>query len=143
MPKSNLKRNFFLRIVLPTLVVFILFIISFFTFIIPTFENIMLDGKKEMISELTNSAWSILNEFHNKHQAEDITLDEAKFRAVEQIKTLRYGEENKDYFWITDESPIMIVHPYRPELDGTDLNNYSDPDGKKLFVEFVKVIKCV
>ena len=29
-----------------------------------------------------------------------------------------------------------------PELDGTDLSEYSDPEGKKLFVEFVKVVKA-
>ena len=141
MHATNLKRNFFLRIVLPTLLIFALFTISFFTLIIPNFENAMLKGKKEMISELTNSAWSILNDFNEKHESGLLSQDEAQSIAVEQIKHLRYGEGGKDYFWITDEFPIMIMHPYRPELDSTDLREYSDPEGKKLFVEFVKVVQ--
>ena len=141
MNKANHKHNFFLRIVLPTLLVFILFTISFFIFIIPTFEATMLKGKKEMISELTNSAWSILHEKNEKYKENLISLDEAKNRAAEQIGHLRYGEEGKDYFWITDEHPTMIIHPYRPELNGTDLSLYSDPEGKKLFVEFVNIVK--
>lgn len=35
----------------------------------------------------------------------------------------------------------MIMHPYRPDMDGTDLSDFKDPTGKKLFVEFVKTVK--
>lgn len=141
MPISQIRKNFFTKIVLPTLLVFFLFIILIFLFIIPQFEDNMLSGKREMISELTNSTWSILNEFNNKSEKGIIELDSAKVKSIEQIKHLRYGEEGKDYFWITDLQPNMIMHPYRPELDGTDLSDYSDPQGKKLFVEFVKVVQ--
>ncbi|MGD8778177.1 MAG: DUF294 nucleotidyltransferase-like domain-containing protein [Ignavibacteria bacterium] len=120
---------------------FILFTLSFFAFIIPSFESSLLDGKREMICELTNSAWSILLDFNDKYESGLLSLEEAQRVAVERIKNLRYGEESKDYFWITDEHPNMVMHPYRPELDGTDLSDYSDPEGKKLFVEFVKVVK--
>ncbi len=138
---KNHKRNFFLRIVLPTLFAFILFTSSFFIFIIPAFESNMLAGKREMISELTNSAWSILADFNEKYESNELLIELAQSEAVERIKNLRYGEESKDYFWITDEHPNMIMHPYRPELDGTDLSDYSDHEGKRLFVEFVKVVK--
>ncbi len=141
MPAKNLKRNFFLRIILPTLLAFIMFTISFFTFIIPSFEENLLRSKREMITELTNSAWSILKDFNSEYEAGSMTLEKAKKEGIAVIKNLRYGEENKDYFWITDEYPTMVMHPYRPELDSTDLSEYSDPSGKKLFVEFVKVVK--
>lgn len=135
------KRTFFIRIVLPALIAFLLFTLTFFVFIIPSFERSMLESKREMIHELTNSAWSILDEYNGKYQSGLLTLEEAQQSAAERIKNLRYGEENKDYFWITDEHPNMIMHPYRPDLNGTDLSNYSDPAGKKLFVEFTKIVK--
>ena len=68
MPTSQIRRNFLTKIVLPTLLVFVLFIILIFSFIIPQFEKNMLSGKREMISELTNSTWSILSEFHHKSE---------------------------------------------------------------------------
>ena len=34
---------------------------------------------------------------------------------------------SKDYFWIIDMHPNMIMHPYRPELVDSDLNDYKDP----------------
>ncbi len=57
------------------------------------------------------------------------------------IKGLRYGPEAKDYFWINDMHPRMVMHPYKPKLDGQDLSNFKDPLGKRLFVEMVKVVK--
>jgi methyl-accepting chemotaxis protein len=35
----------------------------------------------------------------------------------------------------------MVMHPIKPELDGKDLSNTADPNGKKLFVEMVKAVK--
>jgi len=57
---------------------------------------------------------------------------------------MRYGEENKDYFWITDMYPKMIMHPYNKNLIGTDLSDYRDQKNKsgiKLFLEFVNIVK--
>jgi PAS domain S-box-containing protein len=38
-------------------------------------------------------------------------------------------------------TPIMIMHPFRNDLNGKDLTNFTDPHGKKLFVEFVETVK--
>ena len=38
-------------------------------------------------------------------------------------------------------TPRMIMHPYRPDLNGTDISDFQDPNGKHLFVEFVQVVK--
>ncbi len=35
----------------------------------------------------------------------------------------------------------MVMHPYKPELNGRDLSGIKDPDGKRIFVEFVQVCK--
>jgi methyl-accepting chemotaxis protein len=71
-----------------------------------------------------------------------LNLEEKQRKASELIKGLRYGPEGKDYFWINDTQPRMVMHPYKPELDGQDLTNHEDPNGKKLFVEFVKVCQA-
>jgi PAS domain S-box-containing protein len=100
-----------------------------------------MNGKREMIKELTNSAWSILSKYENDEREGILTREEAQNSARSRIQYLRYGEENKDYFWITDMTPKMIMHPFRNDLDGKDLTNFTDPHGKKLFVEFVETVK--
>ncbi len=101
-----------------------------------------MNGKREMIRELTNSAWSILAKYENDEKNGVLTREEAQKTAVSRIQYLRYGEENKDYFWITDMYPTMIMHPYRQDLNGTDLTDFSDPHGKKMFVEFVNTVRA-
>jgi methyl-accepting chemotaxis protein len=69
---------------------------------------------------------------------------EAKGEAgLDEIKKMRFdccGEP--DYIWINDMHPTMVMHPIKPQLDKQDLTNNADPDGKKLFVEFVKAVKA-
>ncbi len=129
------------KTLLPTLLTIGLFIIAIFFVVIPQFENIILDRKREMIRELTNSTVSMINRWHQLQMNGLISESEAKKNAVDLIKNLRYGEELKDYFWVTDLHPNMIVHPYRPDLDGTDLTFFEDLKDKKLFVEMVAVVQ--
>ncbi len=137
-PNSNVS---IVRIILTTLLTICLFTITLFFIIIPAFEKTILDRKREMICELTNAAWSVLAELHAEEQEGDLTREQAQRRAIERIRFLRYGDERKDYFWITDMEPRMIVHPYLQELNGQSLVDYEDPSGKKLFLEFVNVVR--
>ena len=57
--------------------------------------------------------------------------------ALKTISEMRYA--NNDYFWINDSHPKMINHPTNSKLNGTDLSNYADPYGTKLFVEMARV----
>lgn len=69
--------------------------------------------------------------------------DKGESAVKADIKTMRFdccGEPN--YVWINDMGPKMVMHPIKPQLDGTDLSNNADPKGKKLFVEFVKAVKA-
>jgi PAS domain S-box-containing protein len=133
--------SFLLRIVLPSSITILLFLAALFFFLIPTVEKSLLDRKKETIRELTNSAWSILDDYESEAAAGKMTRARAQENAIERIKHLRYGTEGKDYFWLTDMYPRMIMHPYREDLNGSDLTEFADPDGVKLFVESVKLVE--
>ncbi|MEW5906749.1 MAG: DUF294 nucleotidyltransferase-like domain-containing protein [Elusimicrobiota bacterium] len=131
--------SFAARIALPSALAIILFVAATFLFIIPSFERNMMDRKRETITELTNSAHSLLARFHAEQRAGRLTAVQAKRLAADAVRALRYGPEAKDYFWITDLEPRMIVHPYRPDLDGKDLSDFRDSHGKLMFVEFADV----
>jgi len=130
----NLNR-FFISIVFPSILAISLFILSIYLVIIPSFEGNIMEEKKVMISELTNTAWSLLEEYDQEYKNGNFTKEEAQRLAGSRIKRIRYGQERKDYFWIIDRHPTMIMHPYTSELLDSDLTNYKDPNGKKLFVE--------
>ena len=38
--------------------------------------------------------------------------------------------------WINDFDTRMVMHPFKPELQGRDMNDTKDESGKFLFTEF-------
>lgn len=134
-------RGFFLRILMPTLLSIALFVWLILAYILPTFEQNLLQRKREMIRELTNSAVSVIAEYHHEARRGSLSMSQAKQRALERVRAMRYGPESLDYFWITDMQPILLMHPYRPDLVGTDVSQFTDPNGVRLFVEFVNVVR--
>ncbi|MDN4473123.1 methyl-accepting chemotaxis protein [Demequina zhanjiangensis] len=74
--------------------------------------------------------------------AEDgtLTTEQAQQAAIDAVRDLRYSGE--EYFWINDETPTMVMHPIKPELDGTDLSENTDPNGTAIFVEFVDTVQA-
>jgi len=132
---------FFLRVILPAILAFISFSGLIFGMLIPGFENALMERKREMIKELSQTAGSLCHHYYQKQQIGLLTMQEAQTRTIESIRAIRYGNERKDYFWITDEYPVMIMHPYRPDLEGKDLSGLKDKQGKAMFREFVNVAR--
>ncbi len=141
-PRARLNwRDFTFHFVFPTLLAIGLFITAIYAVFLPTFEKSLLDRKREMIRELTNSAWSILNGYEKDALAGMMTRAQAQSLAISRIELLRYGRDGKDYFWLQDFKPRMIMHPYRKDLNGTDVSNFRDPRGVQIFVEFAELVR--
>lgn len=118
-------------------------IIVLFSFVIagiyPVLQKYLYAEKYLKTKHLVESAESIID-FHSAQVEKGVlTLADGQNQAKAIIKQLRYGEG--DYFWINDLSPRMVMHPLKPELDGTDLSGVTDPKGKKLFVEMAEICK--
>ena len=137
--------SFSLRIVLPTGAAILLFVTNIIYVIVPLVEDSMLGQKRQMLKELTSTAVSIVDSYVALEQREVLSLKEAQRRAINEVKAMRYGDENKDYFFITDMSPTMVMHPYRSDLTGQDLTHYTDSEktsGFPVFVEITKMVKA-
>lgn len=91
------------------------------------------------VKDVVDVAISLLSEYHERAKKGEFSVEEAQKRAAQRIKNLRYS--GKEYFWINDLQPKMIMHPYKPELEGKDLSDLKDPTGKRFVLEFVKICK--
>lgn len=129
------------KIFMPVLLLMFLFIGTFFGYILPKEEAQLMDRKKEMIHALSEAAMSSVRYYAKLAENKTITIEQAKHQAAANLRSLRYGPEGKDYFWINDTHPTMIMHPYRPDLEGKDVTDTKDPAGKKLFQAFLKTVK--
>ncbi|MEJ2056920.1 MAG: DUF294 nucleotidyltransferase-like domain-containing protein [Desulfofustis sp.] len=130
--------TFVVGIILPAILTVATLIGSTYLFIIPTFKETFLDSKREMIRELVNVSWSIMLLYEKEEEAGRLSRDEAQRKAIEEIEHLRYGENLRDYFWISDMQRQLIMHPYSKDLIGGDLSQFEAADGKPLFMEFIE-----
>ena len=128
-----------ITIIIPSIASIALFSATIFVLILPAFEQNSMTRKRELIQELTQTAWTALAEFEQRARNGELTIEEAQARSIEYVHSLRYGPDGKDYFWINDLHPRMIAHPYRSDLIGQDLSEYRDSHDKKLFLDFVQV----
>lgn len=129
------------RFFIPVLLTMFLFIGTFFGYILPKMEEHLMDRKREMIHALSESAMSTIRYFASLAERGVMSDDEARRRAIDLVRNLRYGPEGKDYFWINDTHPRMIMHPYRADLEGQDVSETMDTTGFKVFQAFLLVVK--
>jgi len=107
--------------------------------LLPYFEKNILKEKQTATRHIVELTWGLLTEIDGQVKSGAITLEDAKKLAAQRLGSLRY--EEKEYIWINDLHPRMVMHPYKPELNGKDLTEIKDPSGKPVFVEFVKAAK--
>ncbi len=128
------------RFLIPVGLSVLLFILTIFVIIIPMIETHLMVQKRTMVRELTQTAIGTINSYYTSYLTGERTLTEAQEAAMHQVRQMKYGEELKDYFWINDLRPVMLMHPYRLDLEGQDVSDYVDIKGKFLFLEFVDAV---
>ncbi len=119
-----------------TLALMLLTILFYF---LPTVQARIVDTRKEELKDMVETCLGLIAEYDARAKAGEFSPEEAHKRAAERAAHLRYGKEG--YLWINDMEPKMIMHPTQPALNGKDMSDYKDPDGKAIFVEFVQVCK--
>lgn len=130
-----------IKIILPSVLAVVLFVAAVFGIILPSYQATLMDSKKAMIRELTQVAWEMLMAIEHQERKGELTRKEAQALAIEHIREMRYGTDRKDYFWINDMRPFMVMHPYRTDLEGLDVSGFTDPNGKHLFQAFVSIVE--
>ncbi|OCJ04348.1 chemotaxis protein [Rhizobium sp. AC44/96] len=97
------------------------------------------DERRHGLAQMDATAIGIFQKYYKLEQSGAMTREQAQTAAKEVVSAMRYG--GSGYLWINDMHPTMIMHPIKPELNGTDLSQNKDPNGKFIFVEFVNTVK--
>lgn len=139
-PKSTVPLPGSARVLIPLYATYAIFVLCIFLVFIPQLRNQLIDQKKQAILQLTENTISLLTEFDNRITQGELTPEQGREDAIDQIRHMRYGPEGKDYFWIIDMHPFMIMHPYRPDLEGTDLTQFRDTDGYYPFIAMIETV---
>lgn len=95
--------------------------------------------KRETVRQSADIGAAVVRHYVALSQAGTLPVETAKQQAIAAVKGLRYS--GKEYFWINDLEPRMIMHPTNPKLDGQSMADYKDPSGFALFIEMVRVCR--
>ena len=99
----------------------------------------LLKDRQTKTRHVVETAYGVLTYHYGLQSKGLLSETQAKIIALDAIKALRY--DDKEYFWINDLTPTVLMHPIKPALDGKDVTDLKDPNGKHLFVEFANVVK--
>ena len=111
------------------------------TYLFETFQKRgdLFSAKQDQLNALVDTAYAVVDGAYQRQLSGELSEAQAQEEAKRQVRHMRY--HGKEYFWINDMDPVMVMHPIKPELDGKNLSKTEDPNGKRLFMEMVKVVK--
>lgn len=119
-----------------------LFLVGFFIsngVVLMEYRASLLESRGQQTQLLVESAHSLLKDYYERSQSSELSEEQAKALALKDISKLRYDTNN--YFWVNDYQARMIMHPIKPNLDGKDLADFTDPNGKKIFTDMASVVR--
>jgi methyl-accepting chemotaxis protein len=99
----------------------------------------MLEEKRQLVRSVVETAYGTIQHYHELAVEGKLTEEQAQEQAKDTIRGLLYN--GNEYFWLNDMKPVMLMHPVKYDLNGKDLSEIKDPEGKKLFMEFVQTVK--
>ena len=103
-------------------------------------DNQLVEERKLLLQTVDDAAMSIVLQKFAEQEKGNLSPQAAQQAALEALGAIRYGDSG--YIWVNDLNHVMVMHPQKPELDGQNVADMKDPNGKALFVEFVKVAKA-
>lgn len=86
------------------------------------------------------TAYGVMTHFHDLEERHELSRADAQRQALSTISALRYGAD--DYFWVHDMYPHMLMHPFKPELDGKDISEKKDADGHAMFKQMAETVRA-
>ncbi len=89
------------------------------------YEEAITVERKRQLENIVTVAIGITNGWYSQYIEGVVTEEKAKAESLRELSALRY-QNGVGYIWINDTSslsPMMIMHPTQPELDGTVLDS--------------------
>jgi methyl-accepting chemotaxis protein len=117
----------------------VLFLAGIFFYYLPIVQKSKYEDKEAATRNVVDVAYAVVAEQAARAQRGEAGAEQAKARALEAVKNLRY--EGDEYFWINDMDARMVMHPIQEDLDGRDMSDSRDVNGVHIFREMVEACR--
>jgi methyl-accepting chemotaxis protein len=98
------------------------------------------DFKRTELQSVVQTAVSTVQSFYDRSQAGEFTEDQAKSLALETLRGMRY--QGGEYFFVDTYDLVMLMHPTKPEKQGSDRAIEKDGRGTLYIKEMVENVKA-
>lgn len=144
--RHNIYRNIlsktpeWVRVVAPAFLTVVLYLVMVFVVAIPILKHALIEERKRTAQELVRMVYSLIQEYDNSVKQGHLTLEQAQARCKGDIRKISYGDNMRDYFFLQDTQGHMLAHPYRPDLENTNLLNSPNPNTRDIFVKLNAIV---
>ena len=90
------------------------------------YRDAMLDGYRTEIRSQVQGALAVVQEFYDKSQRGELTEAEAKQRAADAVRAMRYRDDSSGYLWIDGADYVLVAHPILTDQEGTNRYELTD-----------------
>ncbi|MCM1046989.1 MAG: methyl-accepting chemotaxis protein [Clostridiales bacterium] len=103
-----------------------------------SYEATMYDGYRREIKSEIQTSIAIIQSYYDRSQSGELTEEEAKEMAKEDIRYMRYRDDGSGYMWIDDTDYNLVMHPILPEQEGNNRYDLTDQNGVKIIQNIMK-----
>jgi methyl-accepting chemotaxis protein len=100
----------------------------------------LFEDRKLITRNVVETAWGMVDGMREEVAKGRIDREKGEELLLNQLRKTRYA--GSEYFWVNDLQHVILMHPVKPELEGKELSQTRDANGKYIFREFVKVARA-
>lgn len=125
------------------MIIITLFTVIIYVLILPYIEREKLTERSGKLRAVVNSAVSLIDHYDKALRRQEWTRDNsitykmsnAKRDVLHVLRDMRY--DKTEFFFVLNGDGEMVMHPMKPELEGTSMMFTDDADGIKVFRNMV------
>ncbi len=99
--------------------------------------QVSLDDRRQAMRDQVQSAVAVLDWLQKEVEQQRLQPEQARAQGANVLRHLRNGEDG--YLFVLSQDIHMVMHADQPKLDGKDMTQVKDADGKPLFNDLVRV----
>jgi methyl-accepting chemotaxis protein len=96
-------------------------------------------ARQESLQQLVDATIGVLDAHKKLADAGEMSMDEAKKRALKVIENMRYG--HGDYFTVRSPEGLTLMHPTAPQTVGTNRDQVTDAKGRYYVREINAIVR--
>ena len=99
-----------------------------------------IEERKNDLVNVAHVGLAIVEEYAALAHAGTLSEDAARREALVRLRDVRYGEDG--YFLVINSKPEMVMHPIKPSMNGKDLSELADADGRHHYAAFASAAQA-